>query len=1717
MLMLPLAVFFGGPFSVLATAAGAVSVPIIIHLLNRKRFRVVTWAAMRFLIAAQKKNSRRLRIEQLVLLAVRALVVLLLILAMASVTDWAERLWARHLPAGTLISNPGGNRTHRILVLDGSLSMGLRAGDTNCFEKARALAARLVRESPRGDGFSVVLMASSPRRIVGGVAGPAEDPNKVVAELEAIRLPHGNSDLAGTLETVFDLLRQSPGKFVDKEVYFITDLQKTTWLLPQPGQVASVLQGVQSRARTILLDVGEKETPPNLAVTRLVLAPDLPVATSRRTTTFISTVHNYGPETPGEVRVTLRVGRAARKGETFAEMRWDEVPRQTRLVRGQNTISFPYVFPDPGDYVVQVRLEADALDLDDTRNVVVRVRDRVPVLLVNGKPAADLYDQATEYVFDALNPFQDGPAPRTDPIRPRKLSAADFDDAGLGDLTRYDCVFLCDLPRLSTSEAKRLESHVLRGGGLVIALGPSSLQGLNSYNDLLYKGGKGLLPARLLGRQPAPKGYFFHFMGEDHAFKRPPLLAFSLERDRSRLLSAPFHEFVRTEMPPASAVPLLPRKVLSFVARAERADQPKSADPAAYLREPAVIEWQPALPPIAPGSNPGEERGRMPAAPANRGRVVLLTSTVNTDWTGWPRQGNFVWFMQELLAHAAAGRLREQATTVGDTIEEYLPGGINVEGQEGKEVTVQTPDGRREKTRTVARDDAVLWRWSDTDVSGVYRAVIGSSPEERLLAVNVPADTDDQRATESDLTRVGTEELQKTYPEWDIQVVRDPGEAVHDGKASGAGVEVQRQKVGSAIARWLLLLVLALLIAEVILAWYFGHYTAVHERDRAPHGWSRGRFAIYLRVGLNVSMVILLAFSLATGVVLIHAAWTGDLLGFLPEGTRSTLEASLGVPPPAPGEGSRWNLEFRPYLWDGSADLWLAPLLGVALGALVIGVYRRESRVAAPGPEEGGPLHRRRGARLLLLCGLRLGLFLLMLAVLMPQLRLWFERQSWPDVVIILDESASMAEADDFRDPKVREAAERLAQIGGLDHKERLKLAQTLVARPDGDWLTAMLEKHQAKVHVYRCSGRAARVASVTRPEEIKAALEGVRGLEASKEHDSSQLGAAVRQVLNDFRGASLAAVVMLTDGVTTEGEDLAGVAKYAAQMKVPLFFVGIGDAQESRDLIISDLEVADSVFVNDNLIFRANLTVKGYGERPGPVKVRLHEKGSNKELASQIVTPEASGRPAKVRLEHRPDKAGPKVYVVEAEVRPDEVDKDNNRLEKDVFVSETRMIKVLYVEGYGRWEFRYLKTLLERESARKKNNKTMDLSVVLLEADPEFHKQDRSAGKLRGELPTKAELGQYDVVILGDVDPNPPRDGDRMGQFLRDLADFVRERGGGLLMLAGERYAPHAYKDSPLRDVLPIDITREQPPDEPEAGRTEGFRPELTPVGRMHPIFSFNEKDNEAVWAKLREMYWYAEGYVPKRAAEVLVVHPTAKGQGKEAKHPLVVQQFVGAGRALIYGFHETWRWRWREDEGRYNQFWIQTVRYLARSRQGRVELRLDRQTPYQRGEPIKITVRFPDDAPAPPAETDVRVAVLNRDLQERRTIKLTRTDGSRGTFEGILTRTPVGRYEFWLAQPRVADPQPRAECKVVAPPGETQQIRMNQSEMEQAARETSGQFYSLSEADKLLDELPSGSRVTLNAPGPPWLVWNHALLFLIALLFLSTEWLLRKRYHLL
>ena len=346
----------------------------------------------------------------------------------------------------------------------------------------------------------------------------------------------------------------------------------------------------------VVLDVGRPEAA-NLAVTALTLADPLAVTGTR--TTLTATVHNFGPAERAGVKVDLLAGRIAADEPAPQVVRTEVV---TISAGGAATVTFPYQFRAADDHVFQVRTEADALVADDFRSLTVTVRDTIPVLVVNGRPGVERYEQAGSWLADSLFPFAETVRHTAYPARPKVIDTARFADPAAGDLSKYDCVFLCDVPRLSEREVARLETHLRRGGGLVVCLGPGV--DLEAYNRLLYKDGQGLLPAKLVGLAQAPADEFFTPVADEDAFQRPPLAAFAADDDRASLLAARFKQYVRVEPPAGTAA----RRVLGLVPGL--ADRPQKAPSPGAKVDPLVLEW-----------------------PRHRGRVVLITSTVNTDWT----------------------------------------------------------------------------------------------------------------------------------------------------------------------------------------------------------------------------------------------------------------------------------------------------------------------------------------------------------------------------------------------------------------------------------------------------------------------------------------------------------------------------------------------------------------------------------------------------------------------------------------------------------------------------------------------------------------------------------------------------------------------------------------------------------------------------------------------------------------------------------------------------------------------------------------------------------------------------------------------------------------------------------------------------------------------------------------------------------------------------
>ena len=167
--------------------------------------------------------------------------------------------------------------------------------------------------------------------------------------------------------------------------------------------------------------------------------------------------------------------------------------------------------------------------------------------------------------------------------------------------------------------------------------------------------------------------------------------------------------------------------------------------------------------------------------------------------------------------------------------------------------------------------------------------------------------------------------------------------------------------------------------------------------------------------------------------------------------------------------------------------------------------------------------------------------------------------------------------------------------------------------------------------------------------------------------------------LLKAFRGGSLAAVVMFTDGVTTAGDDLPTAGRAAARAGVPLYLVAVGDAKDPPDLGIGDLQAPDSVAKGDELVFRLRLTARG-PVPPRPVTVTLSEKQGDKLLkrAERSVTPDKDGKPVPFDLRYVPTETGERTFVIEVQPLPNEPDTINNRVERVIIVTDNRTLRVL-------------------------------------------------------------------------------------------------------------------------------------------------------------------------------------------------------------------------------------------------------------------------------------------------------------------------------------------------------------------------------------------------------------------------------------------------------
>ncbi len=484
----------------------AASVPILIHLWSKRRYQRVTWAAMEFLMAAVRKNSRRIRIEQLILLLLRVSILILLAVALA------DPIWSMFAPLTSPRSTLAS--THHVLVLDASYSMAYRSSERSRFEVARQLAAQIVNDSRQGDGFSLILMAEPPVTVIGD---PAFSPSDALAELQRVSVRHTGANLVMTLGEVNTMLQRASvrhERLQDRKVYFFTDLGRNTWDEVSGDQGRRRLSDLAEQASLVLIDVGQSDVQ-NLAITGLEISE--PLVTVGHPVRIEAEIENFGSRDQQDAKIALYVEGQQVLTETV------DVPAFERT-----TAAFVHRFQMPGEHRIELRLQDGPLDVDNHRWASVPVREAIRVLCVEGRPGE------ARHVALALEPGL------TKPQRVQVLTH--FENVLLEqDLLEFDAIFLCNLARLGRDEAEVLRDYARHGGGLVVLLG-DQVQADN-YNAML--GGaadRRVLPAEL-DSVVGEGDYRFDPLDYQHPIVRP-----FQGHVRAGLLTAPVWRYFRVRM-----------------------------------------------------------------------------------------------------------------------------------------------------------------------------------------------------------------------------------------------------------------------------------------------------------------------------------------------------------------------------------------------------------------------------------------------------------------------------------------------------------------------------------------------------------------------------------------------------------------------------------------------------------------------------------------------------------------------------------------------------------------------------------------------------------------------------------------------------------------------------------------------------------------------------------------------------------------------------------------------------------------------------------------------------------------------------------------------------------------------------------------------------------------------------------------------------------------
>lgn len=735
-------------------------------------------------------------------------------------------------------------------------------------------------------------------------------------------------------------------------------------------------------------------------------------------------------------------------------------------------------------------------------------------------------------------------------------------------------------------------------------------------------------------------------------------------------------------------------------------------------------------------------------------------------------------------------------------------------------------------------------------------------------------------------------------------------------------------------------------------------------------------------------------------------------------------------------------------------------------------------------------------------------LVLLVVVAAGPQLVKRPERVERDWVVVLLDRSASMTVADVKPD----------GAVAGGKLMTRDEQMQSALRHAWPAWSKASDERNVLWLGFdagsYDLPGAASVEPKTSGDGDGKAGASAPPAL-GSAEGRRTSLDRAIEQALRRVTARPVAGMVVVSDGRSADEPSKALVRRLQAE-QIPVFSVPLGSPTPPTDIAIRRVEAPRTAFADDLVPVGVDIERVGGPADGGGHKatVRLIDDATGAVLDEQEVAlgGDAGGQ-ARVTLTSKPN-TGHAAWSVQIIPTGEDISPENNTQRLALDVVDTP-IRVLQIDGYPRWEFRFLKNLFLRELSIR--------SASLLLAPDRRYIQEGSA-PLQAIPSSPGEWSQFDVIVLGDVRPelfNPEQ--------LEQIKEQVAMRGAGLLWIGGPYATPGSWAGTPLADVLPFTLAG-------SGGDRIGVWPgavtmqptvEADRLGVLRlgdgPGSTWPASLSDAAfgWTQLRWAQRIDQKAL-KPAAEVLArAMPVTGGT---ATAPLIVAMRYGSGRSIYVGTDEIWRWRYARGETLPERFWLPLVRLLARdslARSGQpatIEVSPPRAAV---GQPMRVTVRLLDQSLADSAASGVTVGIskTSADRSGRGApdwrLKLSAETGSaaRGsTFTATWVPDEPGSYRFEIVDPPVGVTSGiEAQAEVTLPDDELREPAADHVALGLLSSQTNGRVVPAESMSEIPGMLPSRQIRIVGSPQIETL-WDRPVVLALFVLLLAFEWVGRK-----